>query len=54
MYMLQCMYVYMQVIKSAFLHNYIGGTGDSGGVTVWLGYAVSLVLLGSGGYPTKH
>ena len=25
--------------------TYIGGTGDSGGVTVWLGYAVSLVLV---------
>ena len=52
MYMLICMYMYMymQVIKSAFLRR----TGDSGGVTVWLGYAVSLVLLGSGGYPTKH
>ena len=48
------MYVYMQVIKSALLHNYIEGTGDFGGVTGWLGYAVSLVLLGSGGYPTKH
>ena len=51
MYMLLCMsmYVYIQVIKSAFLHNYIGGTGDSGGVIIWLGYAVSLVLQGSGG-----
>ena len=36
------------------LFTYIGRGGDSGGVTDWLDYAVSLVLLGSGGYPTKH
>ena len=56
MYMLLCMYIHVRVHadNKICLFTYIGRTGDSGGVTVWLGYAVSLVLLGSGGYPTKH
>ena len=51
MYMLLCMYIHVRVHagNQICLFTYIGRTGDSGGVTLWLGYAVSLVLLGSGG-----
>ena len=45
MYIHVCVHAGSQIC----LFTYIGRTGDSGGVTLWLGYAVSLVLLGSGG-----